>query len=90
MLDVPEEAIVVTVEPVVPDVVQQHVRRARELRDMMQWANRAAADQRRAAARVLARELRLSLRDIGIILGVSPQRAHQLVHATGGVGGEQR
>lgn len=73
-----------------PDVVQQHINRARELRDTMLWANRAAADERRAAAWVLACELRLSLRDIGIILGVSPQRAHQLVNATGGADGELR
>lgn len=80
LLDVAEETVVVTVQPLVPDIAQRHIDRARVLRDTMLWANRAAADERRSAARVLARELRLSLRDVGIILGVSSQRAHQLVH----------
>lgn len=74
----PERQVVVEVNPVLPESVLEHIARARELRATATWANSAAAAEMRAAARALA-EAELSLRDIGTILGVSHQRAHQLI-----------
>lgn len=78
LTDVPENQISVDVVPVLPPEVEQHIARARELRQESARANRAAAAESRAAAQALA-QAQLSLRDIGTILGVSYQRAHQLV-----------
>lgn len=79
-LGVPEAWITVDVKPVVPAVVEEHLARARKFRQEAAWANHAAAQESRAAARGLA-DAQLSLRDIGTILGVSFQRAHQLVNS---------
>ncbi|NEE03849.1 hypothetical protein [Phytoactinopolyspora halotolerans] len=79
ILDVPPEHIAVELRPRLPGDAAEHVSRARELRSTAAWANHAAAQEIRAAARILA-EAELSLRDIGTILGISYQRAHQLVH----------
>lgn len=77
---VAEQIVVVDVRPVLPEAAEKHICRARELRGTAAWANHAAAEEARAAARVLAKA-KLSLRDIGTILGVSYQRAHQLIHS---------
>jgi hypothetical protein len=58
--------------------VGAHVRTAARLREEAHRANREAAAESRAAARVL-REAGLSVRDVGTVLGVSHQRAHQLL-----------
>lgn len=79
-LGVPEAWITVDVKPVVPAVVEEHLARARKFRQEAAWANHAAAQESRAAARALT-DAQLSLRDIGTILGVSFQRAHQLVNS---------
>jgi hypothetical protein len=68
----------VVVEPHVPDDARAHIDAARRLREESTQANTEAAAEIRAAARALARA-GLPLRDIGSILGVSHQRAHQLV-----------
>ena len=65
---------------VLPDEVEQHLQRARALRREAADAQSAAAVESRAAARALA-AFGLPLRDIGLALGVSYQRAHQLVSA---------
>lgn len=68
----------VDVRPAVPDEVGTHVRAAAHLREVAHRANREAAAESRAAARVL-RDAGLSVRDVGTVLGVSHQRAHQLL-----------
>ena len=68
----------VDVRAAIPDEVGTHVRAAAHLREVAQRANREAAAESRAAARVL-RDAGLSVRDVGTVLGVSHQRAHQLL-----------
>ncbi|MEY2849041.1 MAG: hypothetical protein RI885_1708 [Actinomycetota bacterium] len=68
----------VTVEFVLPPTVQLHLSRARELRSAEAQARTAAATESRMAAREL-RDAGLTLRDVGTVLGVSHQRAQQLV-----------
>ena len=60
------------------DEVREHLAAAERLRDDAAEATRRAAEESRAAARELAAS-GLSLRDVGEALGVSHQRAHQLV-----------
>ncbi|NDL58871.1 hypothetical protein [Phytoactinopolyspora mesophila] len=76
---VPVANLTVDVQPLLPDAVRDHIARAWKLRTTAAWANREAAAARRAAVSALAAE-GLSLRDIGTILGVSHQRAHQLLN----------
>lgn len=64
--------------PSVPEAVGAHVRAAAHYREQAQRANREAARESRAAAHAL-REAGLSVRDVGTVLGVSHQRAHQLL-----------
>jgi hypothetical protein len=71
-------SIEIDLRPAVPDEVGGHVRAAAHFREQAQRANREAARESRAAARVL-REAGLSVRDVGTVLGVSHQRAHQLL-----------
>jgi hypothetical protein len=61
-----------------PETVRGHLARAEELRSQSAKAQAEAA----AAVRAAARELHdggLTLRDVGQLLGISHQRAHQLV-----------
>lgn len=62
-----------------PEVLQ-HLSRAQSLREESKRAQSEAAKELRLAAKTL-REQNLPLRDIGEVLGVSYQRAHQLVSA---------
>jgi hypothetical protein len=68
----------VDLRPAIPDEVGSHVQAAARYREQAQLANREAARESRAAARVL-RDAGLSVRDVGTVLGVSHQRAHQLL-----------
>ncbi|HEU5222158.1 MAG TPA: hypothetical protein VFU07_00555 [Candidatus Lumbricidophila sp.] len=72
--------IQIAVTPVVPESVREHQRRAVELREAAQAASSRAAEEHRAAAKELE-AAGLTVRDIGAVLGVSFQRAHQLVRA---------
>lgn len=77
----PEEDITIEVRPAnLPDSWREHLTKARELRQSATEANSRSAQEYRAAARDLARA-GLSVRDIGTVMDVSPQRAHQLLNA---------
>src|SRR5262245_10432493 len=78
MTDAPPDEIEVEYDFVLPASVQEHLDRAAELRSESSRANTAAAEEVRAAARELA-DSGLPQRDIGRLLGVSHQRAAQLL-----------
>ena len=61
-----------------PAEVQAHLQRSKELRAASAEAQAAAAAEVRIAAKQLHRQ-GMGLRDVGKVLGVSHQRAHQLV-----------
>ena len=62
-----------------PVEIQKHLQRSEELRAAAAKAQAAAAAEVRTAARQL-HEQGVGLRDVGKVLGVSHQRAHQLVN----------
>jgi len=68
----------IDLRPAVPVEVGQHVAAAARLRAQARTANSEAAREARGAAQVL-RDAGLSVRDVGTVLGVSHQRAHQLL-----------
>lgn len=74
----PEESFEVEVVPVIADGVREHLDAARQLFDEAARARHSAAEQSRLAARELAAS-GLTVRDVGAVLGVSFQRAHQLI-----------
>lgn len=78
--DVPEESVEIEVIPVIDEDTKAHMDAARRLREESHRANRQAAEEVRAAAQALA-EAGLSVRDVGTIMGVSHQRAQQLIKA---------
>lgn len=78
LTDVSPDDVVVDVQTEMPADVQMHLTRAASLRSESAQANSQAAIEVRAAARELANR-GLPLRDVGSLLGVSYQRAHQLV-----------
>ncbi|MGH9075290.1 MAG: hypothetical protein ACRDZQ_14415, partial [Acidimicrobiales bacterium] len=73
-----EEHPEVTYEFQLAESVQGHLDHARQLREESARSQASAAAEARAAAREL-HEQGISVRDIGRVLGVSFQRAHQLV-----------
>ena len=79
-LNIPSEDIEVEVRPKLAVELTQQLEEAREERRHADQLASAAADKLRQVARTLADE-GLPERDIGSILGVSHQRAHQLLAA---------
>nr|WP_300339872.1 hypothetical protein [Actinomyces sp.] len=73
-----QDEVTVDLVPVLPEAYTSAAARAEESRRVAAEATRAAAEASRAAARSL-REAGLTLRDVGTIMGVSHQRAAQLV-----------
>ncbi len=63
-----------------PDSVRQHLARAVELREQEAHVRQRAAQEARAAAPELAGQ-GLTMRDIGAAMGISHQRAQQLINA---------
>ena len=78
MLEEPADSFAVEVQVTLPDPVVKHLRRAEDARASAAAAQADAAREVRLAATELQRS-GMSLRDIGRALGVSYQRAHQLV-----------
>ncbi|MFF1633986.1 hypothetical protein [Leifsonia sp. NPDC058248] len=74
----PEDSIEITVVPQLDSELERRRRQVNAYRLMASEANAMAAYESRVVARGLA-EKGLTVRDVGTILGVSPQRAHQLI-----------
>lgn len=80
MTDVDPDMIELDVSIPLPESVQAHLDAAAQLREQSAETQAHAAAELRAAARELADD-GVPLRDIGRLLGVSHQRAHQLVRS---------
>jgi predicted transcriptional regulator len=76
-LDVPPDSFVVEVTPELPDRVRTSVTKARDLRRRAEDMVATAAAASRAVVVDLT-ERGLSVRDVGVILGISPQPVSQL------------
>jgi hypothetical protein len=63
-----------------PSKARRALENARMARAQVEAADRKAAKSAANAVRVLARDLRLSTRDVGELLGISHQRVHQIAH----------
>ena len=64
---------------VLPESIRTHLANVESARTAEEQSRRTAALELRAAAQAL-RAQRLSYEDVGVVLGVSHQRAHQLVN----------
>ena len=78
MADVAPDSFDLTTDIALPDEFTTHLRAGRAAARAVSPAQASAAAEVRRAARLLT-EQGLSLRDVGAALGVSYQRAHQLV-----------
>jgi len=77
-LGLPEDGFVIDVHVVVPEEYKALATQATKLRDQAEEASRLASLTWRRAAKVLA-DRRMSVRDIGAVMGISHQRAAQLL-----------
>ncbi len=82
MEDVDPTSCAVEIHISLPEDVSQELEAAASLREKAAGAQAEAARRSRHAARRL-HELGLPVRDIGKVLGISHQRAHQLVDEAG-------
>jgi hypothetical protein len=76
--DIAPDSFDVEVVPDIPEAARKHLRAVRAHRVEAEHQQQAAAFESREAARELV-GAGLSLRDVGTVMGVSHQRAHQLV-----------
>lgn len=76
----PAADVGVELVPVIDPEISRSLDTARTQQEQAQHLAAEAAGRMREAARALADEQHVSLRDIGVILGVSYQRAHQLAN----------
>ena len=76
--DRPADSFDVDVIPAIAAETRAHLDAARALREQASDAQRQASAEMRVAARQLRAD-GMPLRDIGAVLGISHQRAHQLV-----------
>lgn len=82
VLEIDPASFDVTVQPVLPRETQVIIDEVRRTRDTAAIAAEQAAHTIRKAAQILHDQERLPLRDVGRILGVSHQRAHQLLNGS--------
>jgi predicted RNase H-like HicB family nuclease len=78
-LDVPDDSFDVILQPVLPEELEIELQEAKTARSRADDAGREAQDAVRHVTRRLHNELGLTVRDAGAILGVSHQRAQQLL-----------
>ncbi|MHB2023336.1 MAG: hypothetical protein ACYCO3_08410 [Mycobacteriales bacterium] len=78
LLDVPADSFDVSVEPLLDPDVQATVSAATEASEKARGAAKDAGRLQREAARTLLAKYRLTVRDAGTLLRLSPQRVSQL------------
>lgn len=78
MEDVPANSFELVLDIRLPDEILKHITRARDLQQTERQIRSEAASEIRIAAREMA-DMRMTLQDIGKSLGVSYQRASQLL-----------
>lgn len=78
-LDVPDSSFDLLVEPILPQDIEADLKAATAARSLADNAGREAKEAVRSVTRRLHDELGLTVRDAGAILGVSHQRAQQLL-----------
>lgn len=79
-LELAPDSFVVDVEVELPDEYRAWAQTAEQLQDQAVTATRAAQTARREAAQVLAAR-RLTVRDIGRLMGISHQSVHRLLRS---------
>lgn len=77
--DIDPESIVLDVQIELPTEVNVHLAAARQARKEEAAARKRAADEYRRAAKALRKD-GATVREIGVALGISHQRAQQLTH----------
>lgn len=75
----PEDSFDVEVVPRIPERVQELIRGSEEHARQAKIATALAAKEVREAARDLHNKEGLTVREVGTVLGISYQRAHQLI-----------
>ncbi|WP_156365532.1 hypothetical protein [Sciscionella sediminilitoris] len=80
MDDVDPESIELTVEVSLPDLANQRLEHARQLREAATRANAEAAEETRAAVHTLIEDSGLSQQEVADVLTLSKQRVSQLVN----------
>lgn len=75
---IPPEEVDVELAPELPPRVTKDLARARAAQDRADEAAREAATVKREIVRQLREDAGMSVRDVGIVVGISPQRVSQL------------
>ena len=66
-----------------PADARRALRQARAARARLETESKKAQDSTAKAVQLLLKGMRLSVRDAGDLIGISPQRVHQLAHENG-------